>query len=552
MMIKFLAHGKGSATKAAAYLLAAHDHLGVVRAGVKTLRGNGEIFSALADSSGFSQRYTSGVIAWAASDAPTDEELEEVLDSFESLAFAGLSKKDYHFFAVLHDEDDGSRHIHVMAPRIHLGTKKSLNIAPPGHTKAFYAWRDLWNERMGWASPADPLRRRRVVVPPHEVRANKAKIAQGLQLERDPREFIAESIEAAVYAGKIKNRADVEDFLRKDFFADEENGRVSRVVRNSISVQLRREDGELEKPMRLTGAFFDHDFDADNWLGDEWLLRAGALDAQREPNADLLVQLAQEVEKHREKRAVYNQKRYTPKPSKEIKTKPKPTINLEVIYDGVADSAGESRKTRDRAAEMREDIDRTDARIRALRASVNRSDRRIEALRASISSADDRIRALRKSVGEQQQAIIVVTGSIREFEEQEQKRVIATKSVYEQHKMDILSAVNAQLSLLEERPIYCEAVRHDPDGFVRLALAEQLGRILDAGDSVVYLFLKNYQADLLREVDAIQQEYEIELSEMDRMSYRLSMRKLAATHCFDDDIQALELSRGQGVYERDV
>lgn len=506
MMVKFLAHGKGSATNAAAYLLAAHDHMGVVRAGVKTLRGNGEIFSALADSSGFSQRYTSGVIAWAPSDAPTDDELEQVLDSFENLAFAGLDKRNYHFFAVLHEEDDGSRHIHVMAPRIHLGTKKSLNIAPPGHTRAFYAWRDLWNERMGWASPADPLRRRRVVVPPHEVRANRAKISQGLQLERDPRDFIADSIEAAVYAGKIKNRADVETFLKNDFFEDEENGRVSRVVRNSISVQLRREDGELEKPMRLTGVFFDHDFDADDWLGNEQLLRVGALEAPREPNADLLAELTKEVENYTEKRAAYNKKRYipkTPKLSKETKTKP--TINLKVIYDGAKDGAGESRKTRDRAAKIREYIGRTNDRIQALRASINRAERRVDALRESIRGEDERIEELRRSVKDQQQEIIVVTGSIEQYKKEEQQQLAATKTAYERDKVAILH--HAQTEIFAAQANEQPAIRCDLTGFVRWAVFLHEGVELKRDDPVLQRFMAEYGAYLHAESDRQQGRY---------------------------------------------
>ena len=42
--------------------------------------------AAVADSLDFEHRYTSGVIAWAPEDQPTDEQIEAVLDAFEETA----------------------------------------------------------------------------------------------------------------------------------------------------------------------------------------------------------------------------------------------------------------------------------------------------------------------------------------------------------------------------------------------------------------------------------------------------------------------------------
>jgi hypothetical protein len=186
------------------------------------------------------------------------------------LAFAGLEKDDYHLFAVQHDEPNGSKHIHILVPRVHLGTKKSLNIAPPNHSSVFYPWRDFWNESKGWASPKDPARRRRLGKTRDGFLLDKQKQKKGLKLEKDEREFIVDSIEQGIRAGKIKNRADVENFLKNEFLT-EGVGVVSRVVKNSISVRLYEdgEDSKLGKAMRLTGAFFDAGFDAENWLAVE-------------------------------------------------------------------------------------------------------------------------------------------------------------------------------------------------------------------------------------------------------------------------------------------
>ncbi len=162
MHIKFLSHGTGSGGRAAAYLMGTHDHKGEERAGVEVLRGDPVLFAALADSLPFLQRYTSAVISWAAEEAPTEDEIDGVLDDFEKLAFAGLDRQDVHLTAVLHREADGSVHVHILIPRVHLGTGKSLNVAPPGQRGHFDSLRNKWNYSMGWARPDDPLRRRPV------------------------------------------------------------------------------------------------------------------------------------------------------------------------------------------------------------------------------------------------------------------------------------------------------------------------------------------------------------------------------------------------------
>ena len=157
MHIKFLDHGKGSPAKASAYLLDKLDHLGNVRAGIEVLKGDATTFNAICDSSPHLWKYTSGVIAWSKDDAPTDEQIKEVLDDFEKHAFSGLDPSQYHLFAVLHIDDDGSKHIHVLAPRLDIQSGKSLNIAPPGHEKHFDSLRDYFNTKYQWSRPDDLL-----------------------------------------------------------------------------------------------------------------------------------------------------------------------------------------------------------------------------------------------------------------------------------------------------------------------------------------------------------------------------------------------------------
>ena len=127
MHIKFLARGTGSAREAADYLLGERDATGKPREGVEVLRGNPGMVAAVADSLDFEHRYTSGVIAWAPDDQPTDEQIEAVVDEFEKTAWAGLEPDRYAWTAVLHREEDGGAHVHVLAARCDLETGRSLN-----------------------------------------------------------------------------------------------------------------------------------------------------------------------------------------------------------------------------------------------------------------------------------------------------------------------------------------------------------------------------------------------------------------------------------------
>ena len=86
MHIKFLARGTGSARAAADYLLGARDAAGQPRAGVEILRGDPHQVAAVADALPLEHKCTSGVIAWAPDDAPTDAQIGEVMDAFERTA----------------------------------------------------------------------------------------------------------------------------------------------------------------------------------------------------------------------------------------------------------------------------------------------------------------------------------------------------------------------------------------------------------------------------------------------------------------------------------
>ena len=158
MLVKFLAHGTGSAQAAADYLTRELDSQGEVREDVAVLRGDPDDVAAVADALEFDHKYTSGVIAWAPEDRPSDQDIDRVLDEFEQTAWAGLEPDRYAWAAVQHRAATGGVHVHVLAARCDLETGKSLNIAPPGWEQTYDPLVEACNLDKGWSRPDDPAR----------------------------------------------------------------------------------------------------------------------------------------------------------------------------------------------------------------------------------------------------------------------------------------------------------------------------------------------------------------------------------------------------------
>ena len=110
MHIKFLARGTGAARAAADYLLGARDATGQPRAGVEVIRGDPR---QVADALAFEHKYTSGVIAWAPDDAPTDAQTGTVRDAFDESPFLIALQEEY---AAWHDRLPESLHDTALGP----------------------------------------------------------------------------------------------------------------------------------------------------------------------------------------------------------------------------------------------------------------------------------------------------------------------------------------------------------------------------------------------------------------------------------------------------
>lgn len=309
MLNKFLQHGKGDPALASSYVLDDVDHLNVARADVQVLRGDPQTFTALANSITNVWKYTSGVFAFSLDDNPSDDDINEYLDAFEAHAFAGLKPNQYHFTAVLHEEPNGSKHIHFLVPRLELTTGKALNIAPPGHESYFDPLRDYFNYKKGWSRPDDPKLKRDTQTPDHDHFQQVSALKAGLSVcktAKDIREVIGVYIEQRIQFGEIKNRHDVINALN-----DAEIGEITRISDNFISVKPLGS----EKAIRLKGAFYESEFSVESYLENRTRKEndARASNTSRfisEQDKEYAEELRARVTELAKKRAAYNEQRY--------------------------------------------------------------------------------------------------------------------------------------------------------------------------------------------------------------------------------------------------
>ena len=304
MHIKFLEHGKGSAAKASAYVLDKLDHMGNVRAGVEVLRGDATTFNAICDSSPHLWKYTSGVIAWAKDDAPTDEQIKEVLNDFEQHAFAGLDPSQYHLFAVLHTDDDGSKHIHVLTPRLDIESGKSLNIAPPGHEKHFDSLRDYFNTKYEWSRPDDFLLMRTTQEPNHiaKLNAQAKNILSSQELENLPKKQFCQAmdnyVQTLLKTQTAENRADIVACLKQLDGIDS-----IKPSKDFLTVTL-----SSGKKHRLKGDFYNEKFEIGSYS--EHLRAAAENRATANELAAALTDADQLRATYRAKREAYHQQHH--------------------------------------------------------------------------------------------------------------------------------------------------------------------------------------------------------------------------------------------------
>lgn len=115
MLIKYLKKGRGDAQKAVDYLMDDYDCKGEKRTEVSVLYGSPNLVAKVANSLTSLHVYTSGVVAWAVTNRPTEQQILEAMYLWRLIAFAGLDIERFCHCEVLHRDWDGGVHVHIIS-----------------------------------------------------------------------------------------------------------------------------------------------------------------------------------------------------------------------------------------------------------------------------------------------------------------------------------------------------------------------------------------------------------------------------------------------------
>lgn len=300
MLLKFFNRGTGKGSSCVNYLISSKDSKGIERVDPpEVLRGEPKQTIELIDCLDFKHKYCSGVISFAPEDAPTPQQQESMIDSFEEVAFAGLDSDSYSILWVRHTHTSGGRvELHFVTPRVELTTGKSLNIAPPGWGNYFRPWRDYWNSSQEWASPDDPARARGYHPDYHaliDAQNKRLELAEQPTTTRDDyRKVITSYLGEGIKEGRIKDREDIVNCLKESGFE------INRMSEDYLTVF--RED--LKKKVRLKGAIYRK-----NWrVGKGYKAQAGS--QQKIDKQKKVSEAEEEIRNRVLERTNYHQKRY--------------------------------------------------------------------------------------------------------------------------------------------------------------------------------------------------------------------------------------------------
>ena len=294
-MVSFGGGGGGTAE----YLTGEKDAAARKRESVEVLIGDPSEVQAVADSLEFAHQSTTGVIAWAPEDNPTDGQIREVLQEFEKTAWAGLDPDRYAWSAVQHRDAKGGVHVHVFAARVDLETGKSLNIAPPGWEKTFGALRDWQNCKHGWARPDDPARAK-VLQQGFRAAREASERRGGRGRPKNPRKIVTEYLVTRIESGSVTDRASMVSALK------EAGLDVPRQGKNYITVR----DPQSQERWRLKGSIYGRDWKHERTGAASPDQGRGGPEAERADLSRRVRDAFRELEAARARRSEFHRERY--------------------------------------------------------------------------------------------------------------------------------------------------------------------------------------------------------------------------------------------------
>jgi hypothetical protein len=305
MIVGFSKHGKGGGYAPVTYLTSDRNPDGTSRTPEPTvLRGNPRVVRELIDDLPYKFKYTSGVLSFEEKPWEVLPEVQEsIMDSFETMAFAGLAEEQRPPVLWVRHEHAGRLELNFLIPRVEPLSGKSLNIAPPKSMtrEMFDTFRSMINARHGFSDPDDPARTREVSLPNHiekilaEARrkGEEPKLRGATALRKTVIEAITEHLSVEVGSGSIDSREGVVGYLEDAGYA------IARSGKDYVTI-IEPETGER---IRLKGALYSKERFDPSVIVDQGI-------AYGEPDEARAEALGAKLERMTESRARYHQKRY--------------------------------------------------------------------------------------------------------------------------------------------------------------------------------------------------------------------------------------------------
>lgn len=260
------------AKKAMKYLFQKKDSKGKIRNEIEILRGNPTETTQIAENLDFKYKYSSAVIAFHKDDKPSREQMNEALDNYEKIAFSGLDRDRFSYYAVRHDD-----HIHIITARVDLKTGKSYNPNPPLWENIYDPYTKMLNAKYDWKRPD---------IKKNEIKLNKFDIHKDFT-----KQMLHEHFSQKVEAQQIRNRDELVRYARNELKL-----KINRQTNDSISFKLD------DKKIKMKGDLYTTDYDYSKFRKEK--IEVEKLDHNKEN---------ERFEKIIEQRASYNNKRYITK-----------------------------------------------------------------------------------------------------------------------------------------------------------------------------------------------------------------------------------------------
>lgn len=234
MIVSTFKTGKGKARGPLNYLLG-NDKKNQPRDPAPVLlKGDKKLTEVLIDSNQRQHKYTSGVIAFRDNEHPTDEQMQSIIEAFET-TFTPQLQERVPILWVKHQEK-GNTELHFVAPMQDAKTGKQVNICPPGEgfKQMYRDFQTMMNDRFGWEQ-----------VRPSVFQSEMKKI-EAVAQHAGVKTLLSSELEKHAKTGQMKNRDDFIDWVTQKGFE------LTRKGKDYISIKHKKSP----KAMRLKGPAF--------------------------------------------------------------------------------------------------------------------------------------------------------------------------------------------------------------------------------------------------------------------------------------------------------